>query len=68
MNTNKTILITGSSKNLGDYLANHYIEKKFNVIGVSKHKKLNVVKNSYICDLSSAKKVYVLFKKIKKKI
>jgi 3-oxoacyl-[acyl-carrier protein] reductase len=67
MNTNKTILITGSSKNLGDYLANYYLEKKFNVIGVSKHKKLNVVNNFYICDLSNATKVNVLFKKIKKK-
>jgi 3-oxoacyl-[acyl-carrier protein] reductase len=67
MNTNKTILITGSSKNLGDYLVNYYLERKFNVIGVSKHKKLNVVNNFYICDLSDATKVKVLFKKIKKK-
>ena len=68
MNANKTILITGSSKNLGNYLTNYYLEKKFNVIGVSKHKKLKVVNNFYICDLSSATKVNVLFKKIKKKI
>jgi len=67
MSVNKTILITGSSKNLGDYLVNYYLEKKFNVIGVSKHKTLNVVNNFYICDLSNATKVNALFKKIKKK-
>lgn len=39
MNTNKTILITGSSKNLGNYLANFYLQKKFNVIRVFKQKK-----------------------------
>jgi len=67
MDTNKTILITGSSKNLGNYLVNYYLEKKFNVIGVSKNKKLNIVNNSYTCDLSSATKANVLLKKIKKK-
>jgi 3-oxoacyl-[acyl-carrier protein] reductase len=67
MNISKTILITGSSKNLGNYLANYYLKKKFNVIGISKKKKLNILTNSYICDLSSATRVNKLFKKIKKK-
>ena len=67
MNINKTILITGSSRNLGNYLVNYYLKKKFNVIGVSKHNKLNILSNSYICDLSSATRVNVLFRKLKKK-
>ena len=28
MNTNKTILITGATRNLGNYLARHYQKKK----------------------------------------
>ena len=39
MSTNKTVLITGASKNLGDYLTGFYLEKKFNVIGVTKKSK-----------------------------
>ena len=56
MNTNKTILITGASKNLGNYLTQHYLKKKFNVIGVSKTTKSLINKNFYLCDLSNPKK------------
>jgi NAD(P)-dependent dehydrogenase (short-subunit alcohol dehydrogenase family) len=67
MSTNKTILITGASKNLGDYLKKYYLEKKFNVIGVSKSLELSSTRNFYTCDLSSAKKTRSLFIKLKKK-
>ena len=67
MNTNKTVLITGSSKNLGDYLTKFYLKKNFNVVGVTKKSKSAINKNTYLCDLSSAKKTHALFKKIKKK-
>ena len=39
MNTNKTVLITGASKNLGNYLTRFYLEKDFKVIGVTKKSK-----------------------------
>lgn len=67
MNTNKTVIITGSSKNLGNYLTEFYLEKKFNVISISKKTKSKINKNSYICDLSNASKTLSLFKKIKSK-
>jgi short-subunit dehydrogenase len=67
MNINKTILITGASKNLGNYLTQHYQKKNFNVIGVSKTTKSLINKNFYLCDLSNAKKTNFLFEKLKKK-
>jgi len=67
MVTNKTVLITGASKNLGNYLTKFFLDKKYSVIGVSKKSKSNLNKNTYICDLSSPKKTNALFKKIKKK-
>ncbi len=67
MNTNKTILITGASKNLGQYLAMHYIKKKYNVIKVSKSSKSNKEDNSYVCDLANFNKTKKFFQKLKKK-
>ncbi len=67
MNINKTILITGASRNLGGYLAKYFLNKNYNVISISKKSKSSINKNSYTCDLSNAKKTNVLFKKIKKK-
>ena len=67
MSIDKTILITGASKNLGNYLTKHYLDKKYNVIGISKSTKSNINYNSYICDLSNANKTKILFKKLKKK-
>ncbi len=67
MNTNKTILISGSSKNLGNYLTKFYLEKKFQVIGITKKTKSNINKNTYFCDLSDPKKTNNILKKIKKK-
>ena len=67
MNINKTILITGASRNLGGYLAKYFLNKNYNVISISKISKSSINKNSYTCDLSNAKKTNVLFKKIKKK-
>ena len=68
MVSNKTVLITGASKNLGNYLTKFFLDKKYNVVGVSKKSKSAINKNTYICDLSNPKKTNVLFKKIKKKI
>tara|TARA_B100000989_G_C19530224_1_gene469240 strand:- start:3905 stop:4624 length:720 start_codon:yes stop_codon:yes gene_type:complete len=67
MSANKTILITGTSKNLGKYLKEYYQKKKFTVISVSK--KPNKIKNTnnYFCDLSNLKKTKLFFSKIKKK-
>lgn len=67
MPLNKTVLITGASKNLGNYLTKFFLDKKYNVIGVSKRCKSNLNKNTYICDLSNPKTTKALFKKIKKK-
>jgi NAD(P)-dependent dehydrogenase (short-subunit alcohol dehydrogenase family) len=67
MNINKTILITGASKNLGAYLTKYYLNKNYCVLGVSKSSKSLINKNSYVCDLSNAKKTYSLFQKLKKK-
>jgi short-subunit dehydrogenase len=67
MVSNKTILITGASKNLGNYLTKFFLDKSFNVIGVSKKNKSKFNKNTYICDLSNPKTTQALFKKIKKK-
>ena len=67
MSTNKTVLITGASKNLGSYLTKHYLEKKCNVIGISRTNKSNSNHNSYLCDLSNSNKTENLFKRLKKK-
>ncbi len=67
MSISKTILITGASKNLGNYLTKHYLDKKYNVIGISKSTKSNINDNSYICDLSNSEKTKTIFKRIKKK-
>ena len=67
MNINKTVLITGASKNLGNYLTKFFLEKKFNVIGVTKKSKSYINKNTFLCDLSNSTKTSTLFKKIKKK-
>jgi 3-oxoacyl-[acyl-carrier protein] reductase len=66
MNINKTILISGASKNLGNYLTQYYQKKNFNVIGVSRTTKSLINKNFYLCDLSNAKKTNFFFKKLKK--
>jgi NAD(P)-dependent dehydrogenase (short-subunit alcohol dehydrogenase family) len=67
MNINKTILVTGSTGNLGNYLLNYYLDKKFNVIGISRNKKFSHIDNFYACDLSNTTKVNIIFKKIRKK-
>ena len=67
MDTNKTVLITGASKNLGEYLTKFYLEKRYNVIGITKKSRSKINKNTYICDLSNSKNTLNLLKKIKKK-
>jgi len=64
----KNLLITGASKNLGKYLSEFFLQKDFNVIGVSKKSlPLKNKSNSYICDLSNYEKTLKLFKNLKKK-
>lgn len=66
-NINKTILISGASRNLGNYLAKHYIKKNFDVIGISRKNRSSSIQNSYLCDLSDTNKTKNLFLKLKKK-
>lgn len=67
MNTNKTILITGGSKNLGKYLTQYYLNQNYNVISISKRSKLKINYNSYVCDLSKENLTHRLFIILKKK-
>ena len=67
MNSDKTILISGASKNLGKFLAEHYLKKKFNVIGISRKKITNSKYEFFKCDLSNDKKTDIVFKEINKK-
>jgi len=67
MNSNKTILITGSSKNLGNYLTKFYLEKRFNVIGITKKSKSVINDQTYLCDLSDTKRSENILKKIRRK-
>ena len=67
MNSDKTILISGASKNLGKFLAEYYLNEKFNVIGISRKKIKKSKYNIYQCDLSDDKMTNLVFKKIKKK-
>ena len=67
MKRDKTVLITGASKNLGNYLTNYYLLKNFNVIAISKKNKSSSGAYSYICDLSDEKKTKIILKEIKKK-
>ena len=67
MSINKTILITGGSKNLGEYLSKHFLDKKYEVICISKSSKSKLIKNNYLCDLSNEKKANTLLSKLKKK-
>ena len=68
-NKKKIILITGTSKGIGHYLANHYIKKNCIVIGCSRTK--NKFKNKnyyhYILDISDENKVVKMFTEIRKK-
>ena len=66
MNSDKTILISGASKNLGKFLAEYYLNEKFNVIGISRKKIKKSKYNIYQCDLSDDKMTNLVFKKIKK--
>ena len=67
MNSDKTILISGASKNLGKFLAEYYHKEKFNVIGISRKQIKNSKYKIYKCDLSNDNMTNIVFKKIKKK-
>ena len=67
MNSDKTILISGASKNLGKFLAEYYLNEKFNFIVISRNKIKKSKYNIYQCDLSDDKMTNLVFKKIKKK-
>ena len=53
MNSDKTILISGASKNLGKFLAEYYHKEKFNVIGISRKKIVNSKYKIYKCEMFS---------------
>ena len=67
MSIKKTVLITGASKNLGDYLTQHYLKKNFNVIGLTRNSSSYINKETLKCDLSNEFKTLNVLKKIKKK-
>lgn len=67
---NKSILITGTSKGIGKYLVEYYINKGYIVIGCSRSEIDYSFDNyfHYILDVADEKKVKLMFSDIKKKI
>lgn len=67
MNT-KTMLITGTSKGIGKYLADYYLNKGFIVFGYSRGNKTVEHKNyvHFLGDVSDEKTINELFKSIRK--
>jgi 3-oxoacyl-[acyl-carrier protein] reductase len=65
----KTILISGGSRNLGQYIAKKFINKKFNVINLSRSRGQNIFDNYffYKCDLSNNGNVKKIFKNLSRK-
>ena len=62
------ILITGTSKGIGKYLAEHYVEKGFHVVGCSRGE-VDFELNNYqhFClDVCDEKKVKIMFSQIRK--
>lgn len=62
----KKLLICGSSKNLGKFLAKKF-KKKFTIIELSRSFKTNIKKNIFNCDLSDYQNTYETIKIIKEK-
>tara|TARA_B100000989_G_C19462262_1_gene436755 strand:- start:175 stop:894 length:720 start_codon:yes stop_codon:yes gene_type:complete len=67
MESNKIVLVTGGSKNLGKYIANFFLNLNCHVICVSKNTLSNLKSDNYLCDLSNKKKSQNFFNKLKKK-
>jgi len=65
----KTVIISGGSRNLGQYIAEKFINKKFNVINLSRSGSENVSDNYffYKCDLSNNNNVKKVFKSLSRK-
>ena len=61
----ENIIITGSSKGLGNYLSINLAEN-YKIIGISR-KKNKKLKNTYFIDLSKERSVQLFFKRLKKK-
>ena len=68
---NKLIIITGTSRGIGRSLAEAFLKNGSKVIGISKIKKKNLIKNKkyqhFFCDLSKAEEIYKTFDLISKK-
>ena len=68
MSMNKNILITGSSRGIGRYLVNYYIENGFTVFGCSRSK--NTYENQnyhhFLLDVSNEEDVKNMFREIRK--
>jgi len=68
MKNNQVMLITGTSRGIGKFLAEYYLKKKFTVIGCSRNPIKNKMTGDYhhFClDVSDEKKVKELFKYIR---
>jgi len=63
----KNILICGSSKNLGKFLSEKFLDEDYNVIKISRNLKPEKNKNSYKCDLMKNNHCKNTLKKINKK-
>ncbi len=68
MENDQVILITGTSRGIGKYLAEYYLKKKFTVIGCSRNPikyKMEANYHHFCLDVSDEKKVKELFKYIR---
>ncbi len=62
------VLITGTSRGIGEYLANHYLSKKYTVIGCSRSAPIITHPNytHFALDLSDESQIIHMFKEIRK--
>ena len=68
MSENRVMLITGTSRGIGRYLAEYYVKKRVQVIGCSRRPVANELKNyQHFClDVSDEPKVKQMFSEIRK--
>lgn len=65
---NQVLIITGTSKGIGKYLAGYYVEKGYNVIGCSRRPVTSKIDNyrHFSLDIADERSVKQMFSKIKK--
>ena len=66
----KVIVITGTSKGIGRYLVEYYLEKKYLVVGCSRGESDLIHQNyrHFLLDVADEEKVKDMFRNIKKRI